>query len=324
MQNDTMINAGKKEYNPIGVMPFGKVTGNENVAIVSNEFVKANESCKDTMIILHLKNNISNDISRVIFSIDFYGSGGQVIQSKEQSIFDLQADSTRTVVFSPERSMSHDVTGYYVRILDTIIPPAPVLTGNEYINIYKHDLVKDEDVHSGHARAELTLAISNISNITIATAVFDVSFLNDEGQVLEYKQQKEREIKVGTNRGVVVEANKEISRDIYSYRVSINKITTVETEKAQIVFCEANTLDEKTDSIFCVIKNISDETADTAFVAEFINKKQVRLGYKSVAVRQIPPHGKKQFRLTFEAPAGEKTMNIKYELADLIWNDDNP
>jgi hypothetical protein len=69
--------------------------------------------------------------------------------------------------------------------------PLPIATGNDLIMIMNHHLIEDVNPHTGGPISSIYIAIRNISDKTIATAIFDVICYGAEGNVLGTIQHKE-------------------------------------------------------------------------------------------------------------------------------------
>ena len=64
--------------------------------------------------------------------------------------------------------------------------PAPTATGNERIAILRHQFTEVDLIHGAeYPTARLELAIRNVSDQAIATAVFEAVFYDQEGKVID-------------------------------------------------------------------------------------------------------------------------------------------
>ena len=115
--------------------------------------------------------------------------------------------------------------------------PEPSATGNETIAILKHLFSEIDGARGeGYAATRVDLAIRNVSDTTIATAVFEGVFYDFDGNVVDTVKHKEVEFKPETSRLIHVTSSIPIYErdDIGSYAVRLVRATTADVEKFQL------------------------------------------------------------------------------------------
>jgi hypothetical protein len=186
--------------------------------------------------------------------------------------------------------------------------PEPTATGNEEIAIMKHQLTQ-LDMRKAGAGAKnfycAELAIRNISDVTIATALFEVDYYDVNGNVVDEVKHKEYEIKSGNSRAIFIASTADPDTvRIKSYNCKLTKAITADVEKIRICRHVINTV-ENGEEIEGIVKNISRSKTDAALVANFCNSKNENIGSKLIILRNIEPESTRQFNFVFHPREGD-------------------
>jgi hypothetical protein len=167
----------------------GKTTEKKEViAILDSSFIGNNDKGTDfdKGVCIKIKNVSGNDIGTAIIEVMFCTAKGDAIEVVKKSINDFERDKTRTLFIYPPK-VNHDfIDDYDVRIDNVIITPIPTAAGNDDIKILTHLLRKRESPYPELVIQEggVTLSIINVSDKTIAKAIFQVLFYDKNGNVV--------------------------------------------------------------------------------------------------------------------------------------------
>lgn len=186
--------------------------------------------------------------------------------------------------------------------------PIPTALGNEKIAILSHRLAEmDMPADGSHrARPGLELAISNVSNSTIATAMFEAVLYDQEGNIVDTIRHREIALEPDRSRGILIDFPPYYDEKVKSYDVRITRATTADVEKVQLRRHEARTTETGEEEIIGIVKNISQDKTDAAVVATFYDGKEENIGTKVVVLRDIEPNTIRQYHLTFKPQEGDK------------------
>jgi hypothetical protein len=193
-------------------------------------------------------------------------------------------------------------------------------TGDEKITIMKHQLLEEEDRRNDMFWVGADISIRNVSETTVATAIFEVTFYDKEGNILDRVIHKEIDFKPNTSRGVLI--NSTAVREagtVKSYYIKIIKTTTVDIEKVKIYRNDIRTTSVG-EEVRGIVKNISDVKTDAALVASFYDPERENIGTKIIILRDIEPNSIKQFYFIFKPQEDDivstYTLNIICDLEE--------
>lgn len=199
--------------------------------------------------------------------------------------------------------------------------PAPVATGNDKIIILKHGLagiVMDRDQEYPIAKVEL--AIRNVSDFAIATAVFEAIFYDKEGKVVDTVRHSEVELDPATSRAIHIASSIPVYEydDIVSYDVRLVRMTTVDFEKLQFRNYELGSSETGEEQIKGIVKNLSRVKSDAGVVATFYDAKKETLGTRILMLREIEPNSIRRFDLRFKPQEGETVASCSLSVGELV------
>ncbi len=316
--------------------PAPSASGNAHIDILSHNFIRNNAGDGvEGGIVINLKNVSGLIIGKAAFEIVFYDAKGNVIDSKEQSVGDLGKNEIRTLHIYPCRSIKSDMASYSVKIIKTVMIPDSSVMGNDSIEILEHFYtMEDNTFGAGLIGGRINLSVKNISNKTIAVAIFEAVYYDLDGNVLDTIQHKEFELKPDKSRAVTITIDRIKGVYVKSYKVNILKMSTADVEKIQLIRNESRTIEAGRKKISGILKNISDVNTDTVLVVTFLDSNKEINGIRVLEVKNIEPDCVRKFSLTFTPVKGDsvKTCLIdigemikdaateKIETTDTIWN----
>jgi hypothetical protein len=186
--------------------------------------------------------------------------------------------------------------------------PAPTATGNEKIAILKHKIFEaDMERGAEYPTARLELAIRNVSDSTIATAVFEAIFYDQEGNIIDEVKHREIELKPDTSRLIRITTSIPASESdqIARYDVRLVRATTADVEKVQLRRYEIRTTETGEEEVWGVAKNISEVKTDAAVVVTFYDADKENIGTSVLVLRDIEPNTIRQFDFRFKPQEGD-------------------
>lgn len=186
--------------------------------------------------------------------------------------------------------------------------PEPTAMGNEKIAIMKHQLTQLDMRKAGVGAKNFycaELAIRNISDITIATVLFEVDFYDVNGDIIDQVKHKEHELNPSNSRAIFIASTMDPDTvRIKSYNCKLTKTITADIEKIRICRHVIKTV-ENGEEIEGIVKNISRFKTDAALVANFSNSNNENIGSKVIILRDIEPGCTKQFSFVFQPQEGD-------------------
>ena len=199
--------------------------------------------------------------------------------------------------------------------------PEPTATGNEKIAIMKHSLSQLDMRKAGAGAKNLycvEIAVRNISESTIATAIFEVDFYDVYGNLVDTVRHKELDIKPNISRALFIASTADPDTiRIKSYNCKLTKTITADIEKIRICRHVIRTVEDG-EEIEGIVKNISPIKTDAALVANFSDYKNENIGNKVIILKDIEPDCTKQFSFIFKPQEGDSVRTYSlYIICDI-------
>ncbi|MFC2026586.1 hypothetical protein ACFLUX_01255 [Chloroflexota bacterium] len=310
----------KKPEEPLKT-PEPTTNGNEKITILKHDIYRKDGEGDGTVargIELAVKNVSDRIIGCAVFEAILYDIEGNILDTVEHKTIELQPNISRTICITSSRPESDKIKNFYVQIVRTIMTPEPTVTGNEKITILKHGLSQVESDGRIVSPARVEFAIKNVSDITIATAVFEVLFYDREGNILYTVEHKEVDLKPSASRGVVIDCSMPESHFARSYAVKTTRTTTADVEKVQLRQYEIRTTEAGEKEVRGAVKNISEVKTDAALVATFYDAKKENIGTKVMILRSIEPNSIKQYHFTFKPQEGNVVSSSALHIGDIM------
>jgi hypothetical protein len=197
--------------------------------------------------------------------------------------------------------------------------PEPVATGSERIAVLKH-LFSGTDGEHGEGSLRVDLAIRNVSDLTISTAVFEAVFYDIEGNVIDTVRHYEVELRPETSRLIHIASTIPIFECdvIKSYAVRLVWSTTADVERFQLRKYEMATLETGEEQVTGVVKNLGEVKSDAAVVATFYNAEKENISTKVLVLRDIEPNTVRQYELAIMPPQGAEVASCNITVGELV------
>lgn len=318
--NDTttpvVVDEKAEEDSPSAPEPVA--TGNDQVAILKHDLYRKDSDDKEAIAIgLKIKNASDAIIGSVLFEAELYDIEGKTLGTVEKKTIDLKPGSTRTIRLEYSGPDSDKVRSYCAKVAGMTTPPQPEVTGNESIEILKHSLNIGFKHELGNM-SSASITIRNVSQITAASIIFEATFYDIEGNVMDTIKHREIDLKPGNSRAITIQLDKPGIEKFKSYNIRIARMTTADVEKVQIRRHEMKTVGNGEEEVRGVIKNVSNEKADAALAASFFDDKKENIGTRVIILRDIAPDDVKQFHITFKPIEGDKIKSYNLNIGDLV------
>jgi hypothetical protein len=201
--------------------------------------------------------------------------------------------------------------------------PTPTAIGDERVTILKHELTLTDPTVEYPTPAGIELAIRNLSDREIATATFEATFYDQEGQVVSSVKHNEIELQPDTSRGIRITSSVPHyeSHLVKSYAVNVTRTTTTDEERIQLRRHEIRTTTDGMEQVWGIAKNVGPVKMDAAVVWTFFNPRKVDLGTRVVILRDIEPNTIRQYEFTFKPPEGDsvRTYNVAVGQIEEEW-----
>jgi len=306
--------------------PEPTATGDDKITILKHGiYIKSKKpgEIEKAGVELVIKNVSDVTIGSALFEAVFYDRQGNILDRVEQKMVELRHNITHSIRITSSSPERDKIESYDVRLVKTTMTPKPIATGNEKITILKHHLSEMAmDFRGGGSTSSAELAIRNVSDSTIATAVFEALFYDIEGNTVDTVKRREIDLKPSTSRAIIINSSIRDPHKVKSYNIRVIRMTTTDFEKVQLRGHMIRTTEAGEEEVRGTVKNISDVKTDTALVATFYNPKKENIGTKVLILRDIEPDSIRQFHFKFKPQEGDivrtYTLNIG-EIADGDW-----
>jgi hypothetical protein len=243
----------------------------------------------------------------------FYDKEGNIVGTGKHELVELSPGPKALPVFIASSSHEGDeVVSYNARLVKATTAPTPNIASNDKINILKHSLLEMQ-IEDNAFLVGVEFAMKNVSDITIATIIFEIEFFDKDGKIFEKVTHKEIEFYPGQARGVRIYSSTRDCNKVKSYSVKIVKLITVDVEKIQICRQEIKLNKAGELDITGSVKNISGVKTDTSIIANYLNLKNEDIGSKVIVIKDIEPSSYREFKFGFKPPEGEivNTCSLK-------------
>jgi sporulation protein YlmC with PRC-barrel domain len=224
------------------------------------------------------------------------------IPSKKK-VFDFETGQTRVIRMDTTAEKA-DVKSYEVKIKSLFVTPVPIATGDDRINVLKHNFHENMNTDTDELKQEIEIAIRNIAPETIATIVFNAEIFDTEGSYLGEVRHIESDIKPNTSRAVIIQIdNINKYNSARSYKVSILKTITADTQKVLLRRDEKRVCPNGDINVSGVIKNVHTGKNRCRRSRYFSECKKRRAGhYGFTSKRYRAGHGK-EFQSCLPSPS---------------------
>jgi hypothetical protein len=195
--------------------------------------------------------------------------------------------------------------------------PEPIAIGNDKIKILKHEFEGINDRQLGCTKV-LNVAIRNISELTIATIIFEAQFYDIEGNILEAVKHKEIDLRPKTSRAVFIQSSIMQPGSIKGYNIKVTKTITTDLERVQLRRHEIRTTETGDEEVGGIIKNISEVKTNAALVATFKDSQGEKIGVKVLQIKDMYLGELRKFHFIFTPPEGVKVKTYSLDIGEMI------
>jgi hypothetical protein len=304
-------------------IPESIATGTAQISILNHAlFVKkAGEKIYGKSLRLSFKNIAEATVGEVVFEVNFYDAEGNVLDTAEYSIADVEKDRVVSLNMASAEAVSCDINSYHARVVKVIMTPIPVVTGDERIKIIKHSLRETDltDPRSINSTI-IDLAIRNVSDKTIASAIYEAVYYDSRGNILDTVRHKDCDMRPNSSRSISIATEKVKSSNSKSYKVTLLKTITTDVEKVQLRGNELSTLENGCEEVHGIVKNISDVKTDAALMVNFKDSKNINIGTRVIVLKDLEPGTVRRFKFVFNTPNGEKVKSCSFDIGEVTEN----
>lgn len=283
--------------------PDPEVIDNEQIEIIDHHLYIESVAGKQVVkgVLIKLRNNTTSTIGKTVISMIFYDKKGDVLDECIRNIKDIGSSEIFKAVVYPSKDIVRPIQSYCVEVIEVVMTPVPIVNGNNLIEILNHYFIYGDNTFGcGNIGGGICISIKNVSNITVAEALFEAITYDSEGNILERLKHKEMEINPDDSRAITIRIDNRKCYYVKSYKVNLIKTITVDIEKFQLRQNEMRTIESNIKEITGAIKNISVNKADAAVIATFYNASKEEIGKKVLQIKGIEPSSVKKFSLTFD------------------------
>ena len=299
-------------------------TDNVQIAIIKHELANKRTNRTDPVkcLTVHFKNVSDLHISKVRFEVLFYDTQYNLLDTVKQEFSDFQADTTRVINVETADKLTE---GYEIKIGEIVAVPKSIVSGNNMVEIIKHNLLIGADPYDSASASGLielsigavSLSIRNTTDKILSTIIFNVEMYDINNNLIDTIRHEEYELKPFSNRAIMINSHKYKGNHAASYKVNIIKTLTTETEKIQLRRYERNTMANGVERISGTLKNLTENKADTAVIATFLDSNSEIIEMKVLYIKDIDAFSIRRFSLDYYPPYGEKVKGITVNIGNI-------
>jgi len=302
--------------------PDPVVNGNAQIEFLSHSLIpkRGKDETAGKGVAFGIKNTAGSSIGNVVFEAVLFDAKGNIIDTLEQSVVDLEAGKTRNMRMETRRAATIDVKSYDVRIKNMVVTPVPVVTGDERISILRHDFQDTGtlDVGITQIKRGIELAVRNVSGEDLATVIFEAELFDSGGGLVQTLRHKEHDIKSNTSRAFLIQSNGVKEDVVRSYNIKVIKTVTSDVEKVQLRRNEVKRLRGGREELSGLLKTISRGKTSAVLVVTYLDADEEPIGLGALRVNDIEPGTVRNFSLGFTAPEGETVKTRNMDIGEMI------
>ncbi len=308
----------KEEMKNMQKLTEQEVIADDKITILKHGIYRNDDGTTRAVYIDLVIKNISDiTLGSVLFEAELYDVDGNILDILVKKMFEFRPGTTSNLRIDYSGAESAKVNSYRVKVARIILTPEPIVTGNESIKILKHNLNRGMTGRVHRDMPGIDFCIRNVSDSTIARILFEGMFYDIEGNLLDSFKREELELKPDTSRAVTIKSMQHDLR-VKSYNVRIARMTLADVERIQLRHHEIRTTDNGEEEVRGIIKNISNETTDTALIATFFDSMKEKIGTKVTILRDIEPSALKQFHFLFKPQNGDIVSTYAMSIGEII------
>ncbi|MFZ7133474.1 MAG: FxLYD domain-containing protein [Eubacteriales bacterium] len=296
------------------------ITANQYIEIIDCRLLYGKKEDKRFIqgVAIEVKNISEGNIGKVTYEIELIDSNGCVIEEIQKNLNDIGKGDIKSVYIELDTYIEVDVRSYNLTIINLILTPAPIVIGNERIEILHHTCKPAGTEPRVGFATTIEIAIRNISDKTVATAIFDVAYYDSEGNILDSFQHRETELKPKTSRAIMITTEKVKFDDVKSYRVNLREVITTDFEKIHLIKYDMIKTQNGWMEVTGIVKNISEVNINGALLIHFKDTIDKNISAQAIILRDICPGSVRNFYITFNPPEGTIVRICTIDVAEII------
>lgn len=295
-------------------------TGDARITIIKHDFyrkIKEGNTAEPVGIEILARNILDESIGSALFEAHLYGLRGNLLDIVKHKAFDFKPNTNRRLYIIYPDQHRDKITNYHVKVVETKLAPKPTVTGNSRIAILNHSIMPGIEGYRGQPGG-VTLSIRNVSDVTIATLIFEAVLYDIEGNILDTVRHRETELRPATSRSIIIPCPSDHVSVLRSYDIRLCRAITADEEKVQLRTSSIQTTVTGTEEVRGVVKNISSVKTDTAIIATFYNSRKEDVGTKVLILRDIEPGNIRQFRFLFKPQEGDMVRSCSFKIGEIL------
>ena len=312
---------------PYEVNCNSEVTDDIKISIIKHELFnkEISETSSIKCLTIHFKNISDLYILKVSFTALFYDAQRNLVHTLEQDLSDFEADAIRVINIETAPALTNIIESYELIIKSITALPKSIATGNDMLEIFKHNLLIGADPYDSTSTSGLielsigaiALSIRNVTDKVLSTIIFNAELYDIDNNLIDMIRHEEYELNPFTSRAIMISSRKYAGNHAVSYKVNIVKTYTSEKERVQIRRHEKSILPNGGERISGLLKNLSTDKADSAVIATLFDSKDERIGIKVAIIKEIAPGSIRRFSFDYYPLCGEKTKSYNVEVGSI-------
>ena len=302
--------------------PEPVVSGNEQVEILSHSLMlkKASVAGIGKGVLFEFKNKTEAVIGRLVFEAVMFDAKGNIVDSIERKINDFEAGKTYIMRIETGKAAAIDIASYDVHIKEMVITPPPEAEGDQRIVIMRHKFQDTGllDVGITHFKTGIELAVRNVSDENIASAIFAVDLFDAAGNFITTFRHTEIDIQRDVSRAFLIQTTNIKEDVVRSYNIKIIKTVTADIEKVQLRRNEYKKLPDGRDEVSGLVKNISSASTDAVVVVNYLDANEECIGVRTQELKDIAPGTVCKFAVVFDCPEGRFIKKRDIDIGELV------
>jgi hypothetical protein len=201
--------------------------------------------------------------------------------------------------------------------------PKSLVTGNDNIQILRHGFLDIDNYNSyidSKLKKTVEISIRNVSEKTIATALFEAIFYDANGAILDTVYHKECQLEPKTSRAFTVTSDKKTYNLIQNYEIVLLKTVTTDIEKIHLLRHEIINTKAGEERIAVVLKNISNIKTDFALIVYFYDENEEIICTKILEIIAMEPRSVRNFCFISNIPGECKVKKHIFDIGEMVEN----
>jgi hypothetical protein len=294
------------------VQTESKVLGSSEVEIVSHRLLSedAGDAGNTNGINVTFKNISGQHITALTCAATFYDEKGKAFENLEATISNCGTDRDYSIRLVTDKYLK--VRSYSFKPVKIVLLPLPQVNGNDLLTVSGDSLIANES-----GTAVISATITNISDKTIARAVFKAEYLDYEGNIIDTVRYTETEILTDIPSNISIVSDNALFEQVKSY--TLNLLKTISSDYEKILLLEHSISEAGNDRLITgKVKNISDVNADVVVIADFKDDYDEKIGTRIAVINDIEPGVSKQFSFVFNVTEGDTVAKYSLRVGEIV------